>query len=250
MIFIKKLSFGYIYEISLGILIIFSLIAELPESQDKALGWFVWGVFVLDYCIRFSLSKSKWEFVKKHPLDLVAMIPLDQLFRSIRLLRLFKLIRLFSIFNRNSPMLDLLTKKYKIDKIFVVVICLLFISAFPMYVVEPSFESYGDALWWTVVTTTTVGYGDLYPVTGVGRIIASCLMIVGIGLIGIVTGTVASIFTNKKVHLPDELELVHTKLEQYPDLNQADIDTMLNILQIYKTSLGNTIEERNHSSDE
>jgi voltage-gated potassium channel len=58
-------------------------------------------------------------------------------------------------------------------------------------------KSFGDALWWSIVTTTTVGYGDISPATPIGRIIAIILMIFGIGMIGMLTGTITTYFTNK-----------------------------------------------------
>ncbi len=59
-------------------------------------------------------------------------------------------------------------------------------------------HNYGDALWWAIVTVTTVGYGDKYPVTAGGRGVAVVLMLVGIGLIGVLTATVASYFVEEK----------------------------------------------------
>lgn len=66
--------------------------------------------------------------------------------------------------------------------------------------VEPALGSFADALWWSVVTATTVGYGDLSPASGVGRLIAVGLMLVGIGTIGMVTGSIATYFTRSDVH--------------------------------------------------
>ncbi|WP_191991896.1 potassium channel family protein [Bacillus aerolatus] len=225
---------GFIYECILAGLIIFSLVAELPAREDFILGWFVWGLFAIDYIIRLFLSERKWEFIKKHPLDLIALIPLDQLFRTVRLIRLFRLVRLISVIKRQNSILDILIEKHRLDKVFVTVIGLLFLSAIPMKWIEPSFDSYGDALWWTVVTTTTVGYGDLYPETGVGRLIAAVLMFVGIGLIGVVTGTVASFFSNKKRELPDQLEYVRDKIDNYPSITEAELLVMIEQLKTFK----------------
>lgn len=66
-------------------------------------------------------------------------------------------------------------------------------------------QSVGDALWWAVVTTTTVGYGDVSPVTGEGRLIAVALMVVGIGFIGVFTATITSFFLQ-----PSRSEAVET----------------------------------------
>ncbi|MBU8919359.1 potassium channel family protein [Bacillus sp. FJAT-29953] len=229
-----KRKIGFVYECLLAGLIIFSLAAELPEREDYVLGWFVWGLFAVDYVIRLMLSKNKWEFVKNHPIELLALIPVDQLFRTLRLIRLIRLVRLILVVKRNNSLLDLLIEKYRFDKLFITVIALLFLTAIPMAWIEPSFGSYGDALWWTVVTTTTVGYGDLYPETTVGRLIASVLMFVGIGLIGVVTGTVASLFSNKKTDLPDQLKYVRDKIDDYPTISEPELRVMIEQLKAYQ----------------
>lgn len=77
------------------------------------------------------------------------------------------------------------------------------------------------------MTTTTVGYGDLYPITGIGRIIAIFYMLVGISLIGIVTGTVASMITKRKKVLPAELEYVQHKIDEYPKLTDEDYEEIV-----------------------
>ncbi|MBS4215233.1 potassium channel family protein [Neobacillus rhizophilus] len=229
-----KRKIGFVYECLLAGLIIFSLSAELPEREDYVLGWFIWGLFAVDYVIRLMLSKNKWGFVKNHPIELLALIPVDQLFRTLRLIRLIRLVRLILVVKRNNSLLDLLIEKYRFDKLFITVIALLFLTAIPMAWIEPSFDSYGDALWWTVVTTTTVGYGDLYPETTVGRLIASVLMFVGIGLIGVVTGTVASLFSNKKTDLPDQLKYVRDKIDDYPTISEPELLVMIEQLKAYQ----------------
>lgn len=69
-------------------------------------------------------------------------------------------------------------------------------SSFLMAYIED--QSFGDALWWSIVTCTTVGYGDISPATTLGRIIAIVLMIFGIGLLGMLTGTITTYFTISK----------------------------------------------------
>jgi voltage-gated potassium channel len=78
-------------------------------------------------------------------------------------------------------------------------------------------HNFGDALWWAVVTVTTVGYGDKYPMTAGGRGVAVVLMLVGIGLIGVLTATVASYFVEErsdrdKVELSDRLDRIEAML--------------------------------------
>ncbi|MFW5972086.1 MAG: potassium channel family protein [Bacillota bacterium] len=94
-------------------------------------------------------------------------------------------------------------KKFKVQidprtllKMFLIGFVILMISAFIIMMVEPEgqFESIYDALWWGIVTATTVGYGDLYPVSPGGRIVAAVLMILGIGLLGGITATITDMF--------------------------------------------------------
>ncbi|MGM0411176.1 MAG: potassium channel family protein [Bacillota bacterium] len=98
-------------------------------------------------------------------------------------------------------------KQFKIDAdwkllktIVPVVTLILFISAFAITWVEPAqqFDSFGDAIWWTFVTATTVGYGDTYPITLEGRIIAIILMMIGIGSFGVITAKFADLFIDLK----------------------------------------------------
>jgi len=223
-----KISFGIIYEIILAVLVIFSVIVDLPAKENKVLEIFIWGIFVIDYFTGFIKSENKWTYFKGHPLELISILPLGTIFQTARLIRLIRVIRLISIINRRSFFLENLFNKYKIDKLFIIVVLLMFLSALSMKWIEPSFHSYGDALWWAVVTTTTVGYGDISPHTLIGRIVASILMMVGIGMIGVVTGTISSFFTNNhNAEVPPELSYVRDKMEKFPDLDDSDYEMMI-----------------------
>ncbi|WP_217587544.1 potassium channel family protein [Lentibacillus saliphilus] len=239
----KKISFGLIYELCLATLVILSLVLDLPSTQGVVFDWFIWGIFVLDYSYRFFNSENKWAYFKSRPLEFIAILPLDQILRTARFVRIIRVLRLLMIVNRRTFFFDEFLKKYKVDKLIVIVMVLLFLSALPMKMIEPSFESYSDALWWAIVTMTTVGYGDLSPETPVGRIIASVLMLTGIGVIGLVTGTIASVFTsNKEEQLPQPLIDVKQKIDAYPKLDDVDYDYMINKLEQAKHDHNNDQE--------
>ena len=95
-----------------------------------------------------------------------------------------------------------------------------------------------DALWWSFVTTTTVGYGDISPTTSLGRIIAVVLMIVGIGFIGMLTGTIATFFIkNKEKNLTYRegiIEDIKNKLDDFDSLTREDLTDMFNVLERLK----------------
>jgi voltage-gated potassium channel len=111
----------------------------------------------------------------------------------LRLLRIFLLLR--------RSLASVSTERIA-GSIVSIVIGAVFVSAYFMWRVEydapgATITTFRDALWWAVVTTTTVGYGDLTPVTPAGRVIATAVMIVGIGLIGTVSATVAAWFVTR-----------------------------------------------------
>ena len=142
----------------------------------------------MDYLARLLLSVQKVRFVRTHRLDLLMVV-----LPMLRLLRVFLLLRrsLASVSTERSA-----------GSIVSLVIASMFVSAFFMLRVEhnapgATITTFRDALWWAVVTTTTVGYGDYTPVTPAGRVIASVVMVVGVGLIGTVSASVAAWFVRR-----------------------------------------------------
>lgn len=135
---VKKPSLGMIYEMTLAALVIFSLVIDLPARQDQALSFFVWAVFVLDYFVRFFRSPKKWTYIREHPLEFIAMLPLGTTFQAARLIRLIRVIRLLTLMNRRSSFLDTFFEKYHIDKLFLIVVLFMFVSALSMKWIEPN----------------------------------------------------------------------------------------------------------------
>ncbi|MEK3883210.1 potassium channel family protein [Paenibacillus sp. PL2-23] len=248
----KRLSLNVWYELVLAGLVIVSLTLDLESTEGAVLDWTVWAIFFVDYMIRLMASDRKWRYFKEHPLDFIAILPFDQLLQSARIVRLFRVLRLIMILNRRFSFFDQVLRKYKIDSLVMMLVALLFLIALPMKMIEPSFETYDDALWWAIVTMTTVGYGDLSPETPIGRILASALMLMGIGMIGVITGTVAAIFTREKDESrPKAWVDLQQKLNEYPQLDDADYAYMHQKLEQLRESsreAGPTKEGARHDS--
>ena len=137
--------------------------------------------------------------------------------RVIRVLRLFRLLRLLKL-NRHSKSLNLIVtvfKKTKSDILVTVFIVsfLLIVAATLMYDIEneaqpDAFSNIGEALWWSVATLTTVGYGDIYPITGLGKLLSGVIALLGIGIVALPTGIISSAYIdeiqakNKSVNCP------------------------------------------------
>lgn len=177
-------------------------ISRLLQLLDDSICVF----FLLEFSIRFYQAKNKWKFMHWGWIDLVASIPTFSFLRVGRALRLIRLLRILRAFRSMKHFVNHLfhNRAYgAFTTISVIAALMVIFSSIAILQVEhapnSNIKTAEDAIWWAWGTITAVGYGDLYPVTTEGRIIASFLMIAGVGLIGIFTGFVASWFLEHKM---------------------------------------------------
>lgn len=188
-----------------------------PTLPQQTKNWLMvaenlsWAVFVADYFLRFALAEGKIGFVRKNLVDLV-LIALPVV-RSLRALQLVKLVRVFN--HRASVSLHGQVAQYMVFATLLIA----FLGALAVLDAErphpeSTLKDFPDALWWAIVTISTVGYGDHYPVTATGRIIAAGLMLSGIGLLGVVTATVSSALIQRVQEIEDSAQVAtHRDLE-------------------------------------
>lgn len=155
----------------------------------EAAMWVTWGVFALDYAANLWLAEDRrrWFVRNLHELLIVAL----PFFRPLRLLRL---VTLLSVLHRTVG--ETLRGRV-VTYVAASAALLVFVGALAVLDVEQTAPdakilTFGDAVWWAVATITTVGYGDMYPVTALGRIVAAALMMSGIAVLGVVTASIAS----------------------------------------------------------
>ncbi len=153
--------------------------------------WAVWAAFAVDYSARLWLAQDRGKFFRTHVLDLLAV--LLPLLSPLRLLRLVSTLVLVGQRARLSSQVRLTT--YVAGS----VVGLLVFGSLAVLSVERgapggNIRTLGDAVWWAFTTMTTVGYGDLAPTTGLGRLLAVGLMLSGIALLGVVTANIAAWF--------------------------------------------------------
>jgi voltage-gated potassium channel len=155
----------------------------------EAIMWATWGIFAVDYVANLWLAadRSSWFVRNLHELLIVAL----PFFRPLRLLRL---VTLLSVLHRTLG--DTLRGRV-VTYVAGSATMLVFVGALAVLDVEQSAPdakilTFGDALWWAITTITTVGYGDMYPVTPLGRVVAAALMRSGIAVLGVVTASIAS----------------------------------------------------------
>lgn len=167
---------------------------SLDRSVATALdtvSWTVWVAFGVDFSCRLALANNRRTYALKHWYD-VAMIVLPVL-RPLRLLRLLTLGRLL---NRGlaGSLPGRVTTYVVGTAVAAVGLGALAILDAEQEATGANIVTFGDALWWAATTVTTVGYGDHYPVTTAGRLVAVTLMLLGIALVGSVTAGVAAWF--------------------------------------------------------
>ncbi|WP_280339152.1 potassium channel family protein [Nocardia neocaledoniensis] len=164
---------------------------DVSPRLDAALVWadvVIWAIFAIDFAVRLRLSTDRLRFVRKHPLDLlVVLVPP---FRPLRLVRA-ALLLLDSLNRATKPRTRLVSFVATSSLLILLLSSLAFFDA-EYGAPDGKIKTFGDALWWSAVSVTTVGYGDVYPVTTEGRLVSLVLMTLGIGLISFAIGTMTS----------------------------------------------------------
>lgn len=227
-IFMALLSVGIV------VLLIIDATDNMPNSAMSISDFFdkvVWIIFTIDYIARFLISENKQRFFRNNIIDLIAILPFNILFQGFRAARLLKLIymlRAFAYLNRAYKRICTVLKTNDFDHVIWFTCCTIFIGAISIAYTDDM--NMGDALWWSFVTTTTVGYGDIAPQSLGGRIIAVFLMIIGIGFLSTLTSTISTFFISKtdrsSSYKDDELSLVIDKLNHFDDLSIEDLNHM------------------------
>lgn len=184
--------------------------------------------FLFDFFLRFYLAPDKLKFLQWGWIDLLASIPALNWFRLGQVVRVVRILRMVRAFRSMREFLTYIFRDRANGTLLVVLlssILLMIFGAVAILYVErvpgANIQTPSDALWWAFVTITTVGYGDRFPVTTLGRFIAAVLMIAGVGLFGTFTGYVANFFVEEEQEkeqgdikeLVNEIKLLRQKVE-------------------------------------
>jgi len=183
--------------LALAFLVAFSIPAFLPDissstqAQIEIIQWVCWFAFALDLVAGVISADSKKQYLYRHPLEIASVF-----LPFLRPLRLMRVISFGSLAIQKIAIgrQFAITVKVAITAVFVAYISAVQITISERNVDGSNIKSFEDGLWWAVTTVTTVGYGDKFPTTTEGRLLAVLLMLVGISLVGVITASVASWF--------------------------------------------------------
>ncbi len=162
-------------------------------------------LFLGDFVLGWARAEDRKAWWKRHWYELPGLIPLYfeafaflRLAQVLRLARVLRLLRTVTALRRLRALtfVDVLLNRNKLGYTLVISVVVVLGLASVVWLLErdtnPGLSHFGDALWWAIVTTTTVGYGDITPQTGLARLVATVLMLMGIGLIGVVASSISA----------------------------------------------------------
>ena len=165
----------------------------------------IWIMFIIDYFVRLTLSTNKRIFFKRNVIDLISMaIPFT---RPFLLLMYLSRLRWFRGRQGSSVRARLIAYAASFALMYIYVLSLAVYAA-ERNAAGATILNYGDSVWWAIETITTVGYGDMIPVTIAGRVYASLLMLGGVVIVGATTATVIS-------YLSEKVQTVHKKSQEH-----------------------------------
>ncbi len=213
-------KYGRIFAIFIQLLIIISIITfsveTIPDLKPhtrailKSIEVFCIIIFTIEYLLRVFVAEKKLKFVFSFfgIIDLLAILPFYLAFGvDLRALRALRFLRLFSILKMaryNKAIRHFLKAisyaKEEILLFLFITLILIYLAAVGIYYFENAaqpeqFSSIFDSLWWAVITLTTVGYGDVYPITIGGKMFTFLILLIGLGIVAIPTGIISSALT-------------------------------------------------------
>ncbi len=206
-----------VYDFIMMVTIVVSVVPLAFKETNTIFQWIDYitvTIFILDYFLRlitadYKLKKSVVSFfvypiTPMAVIDLISILPsITILNSSFRLLKLFRLLRTLKVlrafkFLRYSKSFDIITNVFRKQKkvlsaVATMAVAYILISALVIYNVEPdSFETFFDAIYWATISLTTVGYGDIYPITTIGRIVTMFSSAFGIAIIALPSGVITA----------------------------------------------------------
>lgn len=171
-----------------------AFVVDINTSTQKLIEivqWVCWLAFVIDLLIGIVTSENKSSYLKHHLLDIAAvLLPFLRPLRLMRVISFGGLVIQKVAIGRQFA----ITLKVAIASIFIAYIAAVQVTISERGIEGSNIQNFGDGIWWAVTTVTTVGYGDKFPTTTEGKVLAVGLMIVGISLMGVITASVAAWF--------------------------------------------------------
>lgn len=175
----------------------------------------LWTILLVEYVVRLVVTPDRRGYLRRRWIE-----PATVVLPPLQGGHVVGIEKLTLLVHEGELRVEAVLKHHSLFRVLIAAAATLFLGSWLVFLFEKNaratnIHSYPDALWWAVVTVTTVGYGDRFPISAGGRVVAVVLMLVGIGLIGVLTATVASVFIKEHTDAnKDEFKKGHADLGQ------------------------------------
>ena len=229
-----------LYSAAMLVFIVMSLIPLAFREETKVFTVFdkvSVSVFVVDYVLRWLTAdyampeKKRWQAFLVYPftpfaiIDLLSILPsfitvAHRVFKLLRITRLMKILRVVRLirYSRNMQILIRVLRKERhiLMTVFMIAVAYIFVTALIMFNMEDSamFEDFFDALYWATTTLTTVGYGDIYPMSDIGRVISMFSAVFGVAVIALPSGVITASYMDELRESKEAKESKEEKKEE------------------------------------
>ena len=197
----------------LALVFTFALVLELSQDLPPwgtvtvtTINAVIWVAFALEYLWLLRLAPDRRRFVRTHLIDLlIVVLPM------LRPLRALRVLRIVAVAARSWHQVFSVLRHRGLGKIISSVAALMVVGGLITFALEPdTFGTVGDAVWWVLVTSTTVGYGDFAPVGTPARLVAVLVMVLGIGLVGVITANIVDFMMTIDAETADSADPEHS----------------------------------------
>jgi voltage-gated potassium channel len=259
-----------ITESIIGVLAVVSIVLVAIETLVALSPGALWGLYAADLliCIVFAFdfirrvrgSERKSHYFWTHSYEILAMIPavalyglgmipaLSVAFRSIRLVRVIRAILLLTRMRRLFSTSGGFFQRSNLLTMFAITFAIIFIAAFIVLACETGTEkaqitTFSDAVWWSITTVTTVGYGDIVPHTAVGRMVGMVLMVVGIGVMAAFISQVSATLVESRMKKSTEkddiktavISEIKTRLDNLDKMSEGEVASLVQMIRALRT---------------
>ena len=252
-----------VIEILIGVLAVFSIIliaveslANVSEGMLRAIyiaDGIICGVFAWDFIIRLKANESKTHFLKTSGFEILAMIPaiafyaigaIPAISTGFRSLRLVRVVIVFARMRRVMMRSGGFLQRSNLLTVAGITIGVIFLGAFAVLVLETGTDearitNFADAVWWSISTITTVGYGDIVPHSIPGRIMGMVLMVVGIGVMAGLISQVSATLVEKRLKKESEkdgfrksmISEIKDRIDRIDELSDYDVTLLTDMIR-------------------
>ncbi len=208
----------------LSLFVISGLLFFTPEPETYriliGIDTIICSLFLIQLTVDLFRSNNRIRYLQSHWIDFVASIPLIEPLRYGRIIQILRVIRIIRSGKKVWKLIQRNRKEATLASILFLLVMLLTVGSGLMIIAEgqdsaANIQNGGDALWWAFVTVSTVGYGDYYPVTTFGKVVAAVVIICGVGIFGMISGLMTSIITTPRIdESQGQVILTHKQFDQ------------------------------------